>query len=70
VIVVTALIGNHVAQIDLCLNIDVWVESFGDFCDDRCDQQATNMRHGLMATSHQLRGRTAHNKNEAYFALQ
>ena len=65
---VTTPTENHVAGIHLCLNVDVWTESFGDFGDDGCDQQARNMRRGLMATS-QLRGRTAQNKNEAYFAL-
>jgi hypothetical protein len=63
VISVTTLIGNKVAEINSCLNVDIWIESLVIFADNRFGQQARN-RHGLTATWHELRGRT-HHKNEA-----
>jgi hypothetical protein len=39
VISVTTLVGNQVAEIDLCLNVDVWIKSFGICGNNRRDQQ-------------------------------
>ena len=68
-ICVTTLIGNHVGQIDLCLNIDAWVESFEilvmEDVMNRQETRHTDRRQPCMTCEVEL-----HNKNEAYYALR
>jgi len=69
VICVTTLTGNHVGQIDLCLNIDVWVESFEILV--RADvMNGQEVRHTDCRQPRVSYGVKLHNKNEGYRLLE